>query len=1027
MLLNLKICERSILLALSVWMGIVGVSPRLMGQGATASILGTVSDTTGTAISEAAIQIKNLGTGLTQSFQTDAQGRFRVPDLGVGSYEVQASKVGFSTMVRTGITLTVGGEDVVDFALPVGQQQQTITVQGEVSQVETTESSVGALVDSQQMRELPLNGRNFEQLILLAPGVQAISAFVPSGYQGKAPEYSIAGSRPTGQAILLDDENLQNFWNKGMGSITGSSLGVEAIGEFQTLTNTYSSRFGGNGAVINAVSKSGANSLHGSAFEFLRNSALDARSFFDPHAIPAFRRNQFGGSVGGPIKKNKAFFFVNYEGIRQALGETKVATVPDSSSRTVTAANSTTAQAIAATVALFPLPTTLIGRGLGQVTEVANQPAHENYVLARFDYTLSDKDSLFLRYISDKADLLEPFSGTGTLPFWPESDASPNKFTTFEERRVISPTLVNVARVSFSRTENRGVITGSTPPLQFFPGAGRQDGGVAITGLSGLGPGGLPPYDITQNRFTEADDVLWARGAHSLRFGMSISRPQTNAWRPFTQGGGWTFQSLTQFLAGQAFTFVGVPLTSNSYPNRDWRYFELTPYIQDDWKVTSKLTLNLGLRWEFATNPHDQHDVYNTITDFLHATGFVHVPNVFASNPTWGNYDPRVGFAYDPFADHETSIRGGFGMFRDLIGPSIYTSGATSAPPWSTAQQVNPVYPIPFTAINPGLASQSSGTDYQNNHTPYMIQWNLNIQREIAQGTILSVGYVGSHGVHLFSIEQQNAPFPTIDSSGVYHFASLINGAIVPNLRRNPSLGSFQEFEAQATSHYHSLQTTLNRRLTRNVQAQVAYTYSKCIDNGAEFSTFASNSPASLTNPFDRAVDNGVCPFDITHTLRVNGLVTLPFHGNRFIEGWQVSGIESASSGAPFTITSGFDQVGFQGGATPRPNYVAGCDPMVGTVIEWFNPACFTLEAPGTLGNLGRNTMRGPRFVNTDLGLIKDTKIHESLSLQFRAEAFNLLNHANFAIPAAGIFTAGTNGGGNPNPSAGRITSTVAQ
>ena len=251
-----------------------------------------------------------------------------MPDLPVGSYEVQATMAGFQTLVRKGITITVGSQNVVDFGLQVGQQQQTITVEGEASQVETTNATVGTLTDQKQMRDLPLNGRNFEQLILLTPGVQSISAFTSSGFQGRAPEYSIAGSRPTGQAILLDDESLQNFWNKGMGSVTGTSLGVEAIGEFQTLTNTYSSQFGGNGAVINSVSKSGTNAFHGSAYDFLRNSALDARRFIDPATAPPFRKNQFGGSVGGPIKKDKMFFFANYEGIRQLLGETAIANVP---------------------------------------------------------------------------------------------------------------------------------------------------------------------------------------------------------------------------------------------------------------------------------------------------------------------------------------------------------------------------------------------------------------------------------------------------------------------------------------------------------------------------------------------------------------------------------------------------------------------------------------------------------------------------------------------------------------------------
>src|SRR5712691_9023126 len=330
---------------------------RLAAQGATATILGTITDATGAAVPEASVQVRNVGTGLTQSVTADGQGRFRVPDMGVGEYELQASKTGFSTVVHKGITLAVGAQTVVDFSLPVGQQQQTVTVEGQVSQVETTNAAISLSTDTKLMHELPLNGRNFEQLIQAAPGVATVQ-WSNNAMPGRAAQYSVAGGRPEGQAILLDDENLQSFWNNGISSITGSSLGVEAIGEFQTLTNSYSAQFGGNGAVINAVSKSGTNSFHGSAFDFLRNSVLDARDFFSTKSSPpAFRRNQFGGSVGGPLQKDKAFFFVDYEGIRQLFEENKLATVPNCPAAcAITATNPVARQAIADTLAIYPKP-----------------------------------------------------------------------------------------------------------------------------------------------------------------------------------------------------------------------------------------------------------------------------------------------------------------------------------------------------------------------------------------------------------------------------------------------------------------------------------------------------------------------------------------------------------------------------------------------------------------------------------------------------------------------------------------------
>jgi Carboxypeptidase regulatory-like domain len=562
---------------------------RLQGQAATATVLGTVTDSSGAAIPDAAVQAKNNGTGATQTSKSDSQGRFGLSNLGVGDYEIQASKQGFSTAVRTGVTLTVGSQSVIDFSLAVGQQSQTVTVQAETSQVETTNATVGTLVGQQQMRELPLNGRNFEQLIVLTPGVQTIAgnAFQATGFQGRAPEYSFAGSRPTGQAILLDDENLQNFWSKGMGSVMGTSLGVEAIGEFQTLTNTYSAQFGGNGAVVNAVSRSGTNAVHGSAYEFFRNDVLDARSFFDPHTIPTYRQNQFGGSVGGPIKKDKMFFFANYEGVRLAQGESKISFVPGcnlpqfaANCNPAAGVSAAVATAVRNTLAVFPAANLVVG-GRPEALTVANRTGNENYVLARFDWVISEKNSFLARYISDKSSFVEPYGGGGfaggPIANWPEQDSSHTQFATVEWRRIVSPTLVNVARFSFSRpgtyefqnpTEPGGLVNGADP-LQFAPvSSGRPDGIVAIGGLSGIGSALQLPFNTTQNRFTEADDVTWTHGAHSVRFGASVSRLQSNTFMPFFDGGQFSFSNLAQFVTGKPNVALYVPL--GSYPNRDF-------------------------------------------------------------------------------------------------------------------------------------------------------------------------------------------------------------------------------------------------------------------------------------------------------------------------------------------------------------------------------------------------------------------------------------------------------------------------
>ena len=396
---------------------------------ATGAISGTVNDASGAVIGDAAVQVRNVGTGQARSITTDGQGRYRVPELGIGDYEITAAKMGFNTERRTGITLTVGSNLVIDFQLPVGQQTQTVTVEGQASTVETQSTALGVLVESKQIRELPLNGRNFTQLIALNPGVTQIpqgALGAGSGFYGNGTKYSIAGSRPSGQNYLLDGTDLTSFWNAGPGaSGLGTALGIEGIAEFQTLTNTYSAQFGGNGAVINASSRPGTNAFHGSAYEFLRNNVLETRNVFDDQR-PPYRQNQFGGSLGGPIKRNKAFFFVNDEGLRK----TKITTIPNqvvpdargiptgpnagvytlgNGTTVAENANPVTRQAIRNILPFWPAiqkqTAAQLAAGVGITAFNRYDIGTENYLLGRLDYNFSEKSSLFLRYTLDRGDL----------------------------------------------------------------------------------------------------------------------------------------------------------------------------------------------------------------------------------------------------------------------------------------------------------------------------------------------------------------------------------------------------------------------------------------------------------------------------------------------------------------------------------------------------------------------------------------------------------------------------------------------
>lgn len=1025
----------------------------LPAQTTTAIISGTVTDASGAVVAGAKVDVRNVGTGITRSTTSNGQGRYRVPELLIGDYEVQASQAGFQTVLRKGITVTVGSEAVIDLSLPVGQAQQTVTVEAQASQVDTSSAAVATLVEPTQMNELPLNGRNFEQLLTLAPGVQTIPAS-GGGFYGRQDNYSVAGSRPVGQAFMVDNQNLLSFFGHATGSgSAGTTLGLEAIAEFQTLTNTYSSQFGGNGAVINAASKSGTNGFHGSIYEFLRNSAMDDRSPFDTYIKPGntsanppeYRRNQFGGSLGGPIKKDKAFFFVNYEGLRAEQGVSSITpNVPDVNAHQgylpcsvagaafASSCNPATNLAfvglpasVAPIMALFP-SVAASPTGLGSLTEVANNITHENYFLARFDYNLSDKDSIFARYIRDYALYLTPLNGS-SLALFPEADNTANNFATVEERHIFSPTLVNLARVSFTRPVETAVQdTPQVPALEFV--AGQPNGRVAVAGTT-IGPFMLLPYYLVPNHFVEGDDIIWTHGSHNIRAGVSVERVEDNTSSPQALGGTYTFSSLLTFLEAQPAS-VSVPLLGQTDSFRELRTTFLTPYIHDEWKIAKRLTLNLGLRYEFATDPTDKQNLLHNLDQFsggvTQGTGLVSVPNAFGRNITTRNWAPRVGFAYDPFADHKTSIRGGFGIFYDMLTGRDILPAYWLAPPYNLGTANGTVaFPNPFAgSVNPPLPSLAQGLYYWAGSTPMVMQYNLNLQRELSQGMVLTVGYTGSRGEHLLLTREYNAPELINGAFGT----ALPNGNTAPNVRLNPGLSALSVRDTVGNSNYNALIVSLNRRFARRWQTQVSYTYSKALDNGSA-GQGAEGGPAApqlIMNPYNAATDYARSSFDRTQSIRVSAVYDIPGHGY-LLGGWMLTGLLTRATGAPLSILDGFDRTGL-GGNNIRPNFAPGVSsvPVLGTPSEYFNPTVFALSPVGTFGSIGRDTLIGPALADLDTALVKNTpikKVSEVFNVQFRAEVFNLANHPNWGQPGNSIFLNGAGANGTLNPSAGRITS----
>jgi hypothetical protein len=589
-----------------------------------------------------------------------------------------------------------------------------------------------------------------------------------------------------------------------------------------------------------------------------------------------------------------------------------------------------------------------------------------------------------------------------------------NYFLTVGERHIFSPNLISQFTASFSRP-----VTGETQPvthpaLQLFT-PNRYDVYVALpNGIAPLGASFVTPFTFLQNRYTETENLDWVHGSHDIKFGMTFRREENNAFSLTYWNGFYLFLSLPSFLQGNPYTFTGAP-NGGTYANRDTRDIAMWPYIQDDWKVNSRLTINLGLRYEWMSNPNEIRNNLTNIVTPPYGAGFTPVTNVWARNPSNKNFDPRFGFAWDVFGDHKTSVRGGFAIMHDLLQTYTFESGYISNPPYRTTNQVfgfspDPNWPTPFVGSTPSLLSETNGTYYGIHTTPYTIEYNLNIQRELFANTLLTVGYVGTRGVDLLAFHDFNPPVPTVDSNGVLHFASINSaGVAVQNPRINPTFGSLDLNDTTSYSHYSGLQVGLNHKLSSNFVMQFSYTYSHCYDTAYTYGGLGGNNGTSaITNPYNYAADIGNCATDLRQVISGNVVYLLPFHGNRFKDGWQITGIQAYHSGVPFTISDG-DQADLQNNfGSSRPNYVAGCDVYANqSPTNWFNRACFVSQPYGTLGNLGRTNIRGPGYVDTDIGVMKETRLAESVSLQFRAELFNIFNHPNFAPPSGSVASAG--------------------
>lgn len=1010
----------------------------LPGQVTSATIFGTVRDESGAVIPGVSISARHLETGLARNAVSDDSGRYRIPLLDPGNYEVQAELSGFQTAVRAGIRLEVGGSAVIDLSLRVGAITDKVVVQGEAPLVETTSTALASLVDDKKIRDLPLNGRSFEQLAVLQPGV-TVSRFST----GNTTRFSAAGSRPSQNNFLLDGVNINNNADSSA-SASGSNLGVESIREFKVLTNTYSAQYGRNsGAVINIVTKSGTNEWHGSAFEFLRNSALDAKNFFDDvsRSIPAFKRNQYGFTLGGPLKKDKTFVFGNFEGLRERLGLSYIAITPNAAAqqgilpdpaRPGQTRSVIVPPGVRTYLSYFPVPNGRdFGDGTGEYLSAPSKKTNEDYFVIRFDHQFSAADSFLVRYSFDQAAVLTPDS----LGAFQDDLHSRNQSAVVEEKRIFSPTFLNTARFGVNRAfqELRSDALGQSPPA-LIPGrpfgqirfGQAQSAQVPITTLGTNNPS-LMPYTT----FQYSDDINWTRGSHGVQTGVQVSRIDNNNVTFGTANlGQYLFNTLEDFLVGRPLQFQADTPSSNR--RRGWRQTHFGAYLQDDIRFSSTLAFNLGLRWEFVSTIKE---VNNFESQLINITDPAFTLNKPLFNFTGHQIQPRVGVAWDPFGNGKTSVRAGFGIFHDQLVAFYYNSpGAVQAPfaRVATLRVGGGVTSIPFPDAFRLVTDTTVVTSFRidpDAPVPMKTHFNLNIQRQIAESTVVTAAYVGSRGTFLPRSGDVNVAIPVIRADGKKFWA-----ANLP--RRNPNFVTLLGNRNDADSFYHSLQLSLNRRFSHNVQYQVSYTYGRSIDDGSAQLGSDRNAPQNQTDMDDHKADRGLSTFDVRHNFVANLTADLPFGkgqrwgtsaggmGGVLLAGWQVSAIVGASTGLPQTLLVGFNNSRNQDTLVPeRPDLAPGRgnNPVLGGPDRYFDASAFLLPETGTLGNLGRTTIIAPGFADFDFSVVKNTPWGEGRNVQFRAELFNILNRPNFGVPDPTLFQAG----GARRGSAGRISTTV--
>lgn len=1049
------------------------------------SLSGRVTDPSGAALAGATVVAKNVDTGVERTTLTNPAGRYQVLSLAVGNYAITARHSGFAEEKRGGVPLAVGEQATLNLQFRLGGVRQEVTVRADAGALSLTSADISGLIGEQQVKDLPLNGRSYDQLLTLDPGVVNFTSQKTGGIgvsnSTVGNNFAVAGNRPQQNLFLLNGIEFTGAAENNMqpGGTSQELLGVDAVREFNVLRDSYGADYGKRpGAQVLIVTQGGTNQVHGSVYEFLRNNALDARNYFNRGAAPPFQRNQFGASLGGPLRHNRTFAFGNYEGFRQHLDQAGVALVPDANARAgllscrlVTPAPNPCPASGLVNVGVEPGVSTLLNLwptpaadspDFGGIAEVFNSPlqsVRDDFGTARVDRYFSGHDALTgVSTIDDSSDVT-PTSGN---LYSTDLETLREQVLSLEESHIFSPRLVNAARVGYSRAAYfyTGEPTPGTPAAavgSFI--AGKPVGAVVVGGSAAANPSAQVSLagsnigsnlHIARNLYTFEDRVMLTRGKHNLSAGLWLQPLQANEDLALTQFGQATFTGLQQFLEGTVGSFLYDPAPTEM----NWRSLLGAWYLQDVVRATRRLTLSLGFRDEFTTGWNEAH---GRAANFIFSNGVIQTDprigrSAFSVNNAKFLPQPRVGLAWSPVGTR-TVVRAGFGLYNDLQDALGYRmdQNAPFNPSYSITGLPVADFPLPGSPI-PGKAKVMPAGVQPDMKTPTLISWSLRLEQALAPDTVLTLGYVGSHGYHEIVSLDDNEPTPVTcpaapcPAAYPADFPVPLAGAAVPagasyispgTPLANPALGAAWSWWSVGTSSYHALEADLNHRLSHGLALRGVFTWSKALDDGDSLNaTAAGNAPGLVSNPFDIRADWGPATYDVRTVGTVNAVWHLPIGhnepflsdagraANALIGGWTANSIVTLQSGFPFTPQLSYNPS--NNGDTKNPvrpfvNPSFRGKAIVGKSGQWFNPQAFLAPPPGSgfYGNLSRDSLDGPGLAEWDFSMFKDTTLHERMRLELRAEFFNLLNHSNFNTPNLVVFTPS-----GVSPTAGVITST---